>query len=419
MAVVSISSQKRKLTHRLFTPIREFLVDSRASGIILIACTVLSLLLANLPATQAAYISFWQHAVHFSLGSVHLPETYLLWVNDVFMTFFFFLVGMEIKRELTNGELASLKKSLLPVLAALGGMLVPAAFFSIFNGTTAYKHGWGIPMATDIAFSLGVLSLLGKRVPVQIKIFLAALAIIDDLGAVVTIGIFYTSSLHVVYLLCGFGILGLILMLNRLRVTNPVWYLLPGIALWFCIFNSGVHATLAGVMMAFSMPLKSLAKLEHLLCKPVNFVIMPLFALANTAIMLPGDFFGAFSTSISFGIMSGLVIGKPIGIFLFSFIAVKLRIASLPSHTNYSHLLGIGILGGIGFTMSIFTSTLAYDGASLQVISKVAIIAASIVAAFAGHTYFRRLMPAIASTTVTFKDFAESEEKKEEISLAV
>lgn len=417
MGVVS-TLQKRKLTNRIFTPIREFLVDSRASGIILIACTVLSLTLANLPATQTAYTAFWQHTVHLSFSGFHLPESYLLWVNDVFMTFFFFLVGMEIKRELTTGELASIKKSLLPVLAALGGMIVPAILFSLFNGGTSFKHGWGIPMATDIAFSLGVLSLLGKRVPVQLKIFLAALAIIDDLGAVVTIGIFYTSSLHLAYLLCGLGILGVILMMNRLSVANPVWYLIPGILLWFCIFNSGVHATLAGVMMAFSMPLKSLARLEHLLCKPVNFLIMPLFALANTAITLPGDFLEAFSSSISYGIMTGLVIGKPLGIFLFSYVAVKLRIASLPSQTNYTQLLGIGILGGIGFTMSIFTSTLAYDAATLQIVSKVAVIAASVIAAFVGHTFFRRVIPAVTSTKGALKEFAESEEEKE-ISLAV
>ena len=217
MEVVSVALQKRKLTHRIFTPIREFLVDSRAVGIILIACTVLSLTLSNLPATRSAYIAFWQHPVHFTFAGLHLPENYLLWINDVFMTLFFFLVGMEIKRELTSGELASVKKSLLPVLAALGGMVVPAMIFSLFNGNTPFKHGWGIPMATDIAFSLGVLSLLGKRVPLSLKIFLAALAIIDDLGAVVTIGVFYTSSLNITYLLCGLGMFAVVLLLNRLN----------------------------------------------------------------------------------------------------------------------------------------------------------------------------------------------------------
>jgi len=418
MEAVSISLQKRKLTHRIFTPIRAFLVDSRAVGIILIACTILSLTLSNLPATRSAYNSFWQHTVHITFAGLHLPDSYLLWINDVFMTFFFFLVGMEIKRELATGELASVKKSLLPILAALGGMIVPAIIFTLFNGNTVHSHGWGIPMATDIAFSLGVLSLLGKRVPVSLKIFLAALAIIDDLGAVITIGIFYTDSLNTTYLLCGLGMLAVVLLLNRLNIIKPVWYLLPGIVLWYCIFNSGVHATIAGVLMAFSMPLKSLAKLESVLYRPVNFVIMPLFALANTAILLPADFMQAYSSTISMGVMTGLVLGKPVGIFLFSFIAIRLKIASLPSHTNYAQLWGIGILGGIGFTMSIFTSTLAYNAEALQVISKVSIISASVIAAIAGHTWFRQVIPAATTTMIAYKEIAENREK-EEISLAI
>jgi len=418
MEAVSITVQKRKLTHRIFTPIREFLVDSRAVGIILIACTILSLILSNLPATKAAYGSFWIQPVHFSFAGLHLPETRLLWINDVLMSLFFFLVGMEIKRELIAGELASIKKSLLPILGALGGMIVPAILFSIFNGHTPFKHGWGIPMATDIAFSLGVLSLLGKRVPLGLKIFLAALAIIDDLGAIVTIGIFYSSALKLTYLLGGAGMLTIVILLNRLKITKPVWYIVPGIILWYCIFNSGVHATIAGVLMAFSMPLKSLAKLEHVLFKPVNFVIMPLFALANTAILLPGNFLQAYSSTISAGVMAGLIIGKPVGIFLFSFIASKLKIASLPSHTNYAQLWGIGLLGGIGFTMSIFTSTLAYNAATLQVISKVAVISASVVAAVAGHTWFRRVIPAAEATVNAYKEITENGEK-EEVSLAL
>ena len=420
MGAVSTSVQKRRIAHRIFTPIRDFLVDSRAVGIILIACTVLSLLLSNLPATQSAYISFWQHKVHFSPAGLHLPESYLLWINDVFMSCFFFLVGMEIKRELTTGELASVKKSLLPILAALGGMVVPAIIFSIFNGTTPFKHGWGIPMATDIAFSLGVLSLLGKRVPIQLKIFLAALAIIDDLGAVVTIGIFYSSSLNIYYLMGGFGMLAVVLLLNRFNITRPVWYLVPALIMWYCIYNSGVHATIAGVMMAFSMPLKSLAKLEHVLYKPVNFVIMPLFALANTAILLPANFLQAYSSTISFGVMAGLVVGKPVGIFLFSFIATKLKIASLPSHTSYSQLFGIGILGGRGFTRSIFTSTLAYNADALQVISKVSIISASVLAALAGHTYFRRVIAApgtISPIAYNQKFAGEESDERQEIAL--
>jgi NhaA family Na+:H+ antiporter len=232
-----------------------------------------------------------------------------------------------------------------------------------------------------------VLSLLGKKVPVQLKIFLAALAIIDDLGAVITIAVFYTATLHLWYLIFAALAVLVLLLLNRFKTENPLFYLVPAVILWYCIFNSGVHATIAGVVAAFTMPLKSLAKLEHLLHKPVNFFIMPLFALANTAIILPGTFSDIFGSTISAGIMFGLIIGKPLGIFFFSFIAIKLGIASLPSNTSYKQLWGIALLGGIGFTMSIFTSTLAYKSDSLQVISKVAIMGGSLVASLIGYMY--------------------------------
>jgi NhaA family Na+:H+ antiporter len=388
MENIEKSPDQRRTFNRLFTPIRDFINDSRATGIILIACTVLSVILSNLSFTQHLYINFWQTTVHFTGNSnIHLPDNYLLLINDVLMSFFFFLVAMEIKRELTIGELASIRRSLLPVLAALGGMLCPAAIFSFYNFHSAGRSGWAIPMATDIAFSLGVLSLLGKKVPVQLKIFLAALAIIDDLGAVITIAVFYTATLHLWYLIFAALAVLVLLLLNRFKTENPLFYLVPAVILWYCIFNSGVHATIAGVVAAFTMPLKSLAKLEHLLHKPVNFFIMPLFALANTAIILPGTFSDIFGSTISAGIMFGLIIGKPLGIFFFSFIAIKLGIASLPSNTSYKQLWGIALLGGIGFTMSIFTSTLAYKSDSLQVISKVAIMGGSLVASLIGYMY--------------------------------
>lgn len=393
-----ITAKSLKMRHKIFTPIREFLDDSRAGGIILIFCTILSLVLANLPATQAFYTGFWQRSMNFSF--MHLPESPLLWINDVFMTFFFFLVAMEIKRELTIGELASVKKSLLPVLGALGGMIVPALIFTLFNGNTSFKHGWGIPMATDIAFSLGVLSLCGKRVPVQLKIFLAALAIIDDLGAVITIALFYTAKLNYIFLLIALVCCGCLYALKRFKIDRTGFYLLIGVILWYCLFNSGVHATISGVVVAFSMPLKKLSKFEHYLGKPVTFFIMPLFALANTAIILPSHFGNVFSSTVSLGIIFGLVIGKPIGIFLFTFVATKLKIAALPSGSSYGQLLGMGILGGIGFTMSIFTSNLAYNQEILLVISKVSIISASVIAAFSGYIYIGQLKvshPAVAS----------------------
>ncbi len=386
----------KKQIHHIINPLKDFFNDSRAGGILLILCTVTSLVVSNIPAFQDAYTGFWLKAI--PVGSLKIPDNPLTWINDVLMAFFFFFVGMEIKRELTIGELASVKKSLLPILAALGGMVCPAIIFWIFNGSSQFKHGWGIPMATDIAFSLAILSLLGKKVPVQLKIFLAALAIIDDLGAVITIAIFYSSSLNLLYLggalLSFFAVLGL----NKLKPKATILYLIPALCMWYCLFNSGIHATIAGVVMAFSMPLDKLAKIEHLLHKPVNFVIMPLFALANTAIVLPSSFGGIYTSTIAFGVVGGLIIGKPIGIFLFSFIASKLGIATMPSQSSYKQLLGIGMLGGIGFTMSIFTSSLAYSQPELLVISKVAVITGSIGSSILGYMYLSKLKPATQYT---------------------
>lgn len=385
-----------KVRNKLISPIFQFLADSRAVGIVLIACTILSLILANSP-QATSYISFFTALFdpstghHYEWHGLHLPNSWLLWINDGFMVLFFFLVGMEIKRELTTGELASIRKSLLPVLAAVGGMLAPALIFTLFNGGTPYGHGWGIPMATDIAFSLGILSLLGRRVPISLKIFLTALAIIDDLGAILTIAIFYTDELHMMYLYVGGGIFALLLLLNYLKVQRLIFYFIPGVILWYCIFNSGIHATIAGVLLAFTIPLNKINALEHNLHDPVNFLIMPAFALANTAIAFPADLLQAFSHSVSFGVIAGLVLGKPLGIFLICFIAVKLKLASLPSQTNWTQLWGIGMIAGVGFTMSIFIATLAFSEIEIQVISVMSVILASVIAAVAGFIFLRTL----------------------------
>lgn len=385
-----------KVRNKLISPIFQFLADSRAVGIVLIACTILSLILANSP-QATSYISFFTALFdpstghHYEWYGLHLPNSWLLWINDGFMVLFFFLVGMEIKRELTTGELASIRKSLLPVLAAVGGMLAPALIFTLFNGGTPYGHGWGIPMATDIAFSLGILSLLGRRVPISLKIFLTALAIIDDLGAILTIAIFYTDELHMMYLYVGGGIFALLLLLNYLKVQRLIFYFIPGVILWYCIFNSGIHATIAGVLLAFTIPLNKINALEHNLHDPVNFLIMPAFALANTAIAFPADLLQAFSHSVSFGVIAGLVLGKPLGIFLICFIAVKLKLASLPSQTNWTQLWGIGMIAGVGFTMSIFIATLAFSEIEIQVISVMSVILASVIAAIAGFIFLRTL----------------------------
>ncbi|GEP96839.1 Na+/H+ antiporter NhaA [Chitinophaga cymbidii] len=385
-----------KVRNKLISPIFQFLADSRAVGIVLIACTIVSLILAN-SSFATSYISFFtaffdpSTGHHYEWNGLHLPNSWLLWINDGFMVLFFFLVGMEIKRELTTGELASIRKSLLPVLAAVGGMVAPALIFSLFNGGTPYGHGWGIPMATDIAFSLGILSLLGRRVPISLKIFLTALAIIDDLGAILTIAIFYTDELHMMYLYIGGGIFALLLLLNYLKVQRLIFYFIPGVILWYCIFNSGIHATIAGVLLAFTIPLSKINALEHNLHDPVNFLIMPAFALANTAIAFPADLLQAFSHSVSFGVIAGLVLGKPLGIFLICFIAVKLKLASLPSQTNWTQLWGIGMIAGVGFTMSIFIATLAFSEIEIQVISVMSVILASVIAGVAGFIFLRTL----------------------------
>lgn len=356
------------------------------------------MILAN-SAVQTDYIGFWNTLFdpagghHYQYRALHLPNSYLLWINDGMMVLFFFLVGMEIKRELTVGELSSFRKSILPVLAAVGGMLFPALIFALFNKNTPNAHGWGIPMATDIAFSLGILSLLGKRVPVGLKIFLMALAIIDDLGAILTIAVFYTPHLDVKYLLIG-GVVFLIpLLLNYLKVERLIFYYIPGLVLWYCLFNSGVHATIAGVLLAFCIPQERIAHLVHSLHDPVNFVIMPVFALANTAIQLPSDIAGALHNNISYGVIAGLVLGKPLGIFTLSFLAVKLKLASLPSKAGWLQLIGVGLIAGIGFTMSIFISSLAYQERDLQIIAIISVIAASLMAGIAGFIFLRLLKP--------------------------
>lgn len=377
------------MIRKLLSPIYQFLQDSRAVGIILIICTALSLILAN-SAWQQAYLACWDTVVHIPVPALHLPHTVLHWINDGLMVPFFFLVGMEIKREVTIGELSSIGQSLLPVFAALGGMICPALIFSLFNGHTPYANGWGIPMATDIAFSLGILSLLGNRVPLSLKIFLTALAIIDDLGAIITIAIFYTAGLQLGYLLAAAAILILLIILNRTKV-RPLWcYFIPGILLWYCIYNSGIHATIAGVLLAACIPLPKISRLIHQLHDPVNFVIMPIFALSNTAIIFPADIWQSLNTSISYGILAGLIIGKPLGICLFSFVATRLRLAALPDGASWSQMLGIGMIAGIGFTMSIFIATLAYTAADWQITSKIAIIAASLLSGLIGYVFLKR-----------------------------
>lgn len=378
----------KSITERIISPVREFIQDSRAVGILLICCTVLSLTISN-SGWGAGYVHFWERKLEMPIPELNLPHSILHFINDALMVFFFFLAGLEIKRELMVGELSTFRKSMLPVLAAVGGMMVPAFIYYLWCGNTPYRSGWGIPMATDIAFSLGILSLLGRKAPLSFRIFLTALAIIDDLGGILTIAIFYAKNINMAYLLAAALIVIVLAMMNVFRMRRRYPYYIFGALLWYLVFNSGIHATVAGVLLAFTIPLQRIEALEHSLHDPVNFIILPLFALANTAIILPTDFSVIFTSDVHHGILSGLALGKPIGIFLASFIAVKTGLGTLPNGMRFKHLIGVGMIAGIGFTMSIFIATLAFASSEMQTIAKVAIITASIIAALTGYTYLR------------------------------
>lgn len=382
---------RRKIIH----PLQRFIHDSRSVGITLLVFTGASLLLANTGFWQEGYRNFWSDSFdgttdhHTHLGFLLIPNSPLLVINDGLMAIFFFLVGMEIKRELLTGELASLKKSSLPVFGAIGGMLIPALFFAFFNKGTTGMQGWAIPSATDIAFTLGVASLLGNRVPVALKIFITALAIIDDLGAIVIIAFFYGGELQLWYLL-GCALIVLILwILNRLKIKFGILHWLLGIMLWYCMFHSGIHATVAGVVFALLVPLDLLAKFELRFHKPVYFIIMPLFALANTAIGFPENSFHELNCPISWGILFGLCIGKPLGIYVACYFLVKKKLAELPRGVNWHKMIGAGVLCGIGFTMSIFISTLAFTDPAQQDIAKIAVLIASFIAMLVGFLWLK------------------------------
>ncbi|HXS56382.1 MAG TPA: Na+/H+ antiporter NhaA, partial [Hanamia sp.] len=369
---------------RLTVLFKEFFESEKGGGVLLILCTIISLLIAN-SSFQESYLHFW----HLTLGGLSLE----LWINDGLMAVFFFLIGLELKREMYVGELSSLKNALLPIFSAVGGMVIPAALFLFFNYRTATQSGAGIPMATDIAFAIGILSLLGKRVPATLKILLTAIAVIDDLGAIIVIAIFYTTSLSLVNLLVVLVIFGALLLLNKLKVTNLIPYLLGGVIMWYFMLQSGVHATLAGILLAFTIPFGKGAEqapsyvLQHWLHKPVALFILPIFALANTAIVLGSSWTSGLADANSIGIFAGLIIGKPLGIMLFSFVAVSAGICALPRDLRWKQILGIGFLAGIGFTMSIFITLLAFDQPEHITGSKISILLASLVSGSIGFLW--------------------------------
>lgn len=366
---------------------RDFFESEKVGGLVLILCTLVSLVLAN-SAFGETYHHFW--LTEFAGQSIEY------WINDGLMTLFFLLIGLELEREIYQGELSNIKDALLPIFAAIGGMLLPAAIFLFFNFGTKTQSGAGISMATDIAFALGVLSLLGNKVPTSLKIFLTALAVIDDLGAILIIAIFYTKNLLWTNLFLALGIFVFLYVLGKyFKVKNLIPYLIGGVFMWYFMLNSGVHATITGVLLAFAIPFgnggeKSTSYiLQHFLHKPVAFIILPVFALANTAIIMSGNISEILTENYSLGIALGLIIGKPLGIFLITFIAVKVGLCKLPSDLNWKSVLGVGFLGGIGFTMSIFITLLAFDSETVINNAKFIILLSSLTAGILGFLFLK------------------------------
>lgn len=378
------------IQYKLSKTFTEFLESKKSSGIVLIICTIISLAIAN-SILGASYADIWSTYVA-GMSIEH-------WVNDGLMAIFFLFIGLELERELYNGELSDFKNALLPIIAAVGGIACPALIHFVFNAGTETQAGVGIPMATDIAFALGVLALLGSRIPLSLKVFLTALAVMDDLGAIIVIALFYTAKVSLVYLIAAAITFAVLIVFNRgLRVMALTPYLIGGALMWFFMLKSGVHATIAGVLLAFAIPFSAKTddeespshRLEHILHKPVAFIILPIFALANTGVVIGSNWTQELTSTNSLGIMGGLLLGKPIGIMLLCFIAVTIGICKLPSGLNWKHIFGAGLLGGIGFTMSIFITNLAFVGNSDAITaSKIAVLLASLTAGTIGFLWLR------------------------------
>lgn len=380
-----------RLTNRLSATFVSFFESERSSSLLLIGCTLLSVLLAN-SAMGNAYVHFWHQDV-FGMSLEH-------WVNDGLMAIFFLMIGLELERELYSGELSSVKKALLPAIAATGGVIVPALIHLFFNAGTNTQAGIAIPMATDIAFALGIIALLGSRIPASLKVFLVALAVIDDLIAVIIIAVFYIADLNLIYLAAALSTFAFLLFCNlKLRIMSLPLYLIGGVLMWVFMLKSGVHATIAGVLLAFAIPYSAKSedshspshKLENFLHKPVAFIILPIFALANTGVILSTDWASQFLQTNSLGIMTGLILGKPLGIYLSSYLAVSHRVCQLPEGLNWNHIFGVGLVAGIGFTMSIFITNLAFPvQTDLINASKIAIFSASLIAGTFGYLWLAR-----------------------------
>lgn len=388
-------TQKPNNTFRLTALFREFFQSQQSAGILLVVATITSILLANSSISEQ-YVAFWKTEIGSNFNGFHLQHSITGWINEAWMTIFFLLVGLEIERELYIGELSSRKRAMLPVMAALGGMIFPALVYFLFN----FNHpesisGVGIPTATDIAFAIAIMGLLGDRVPPALKVFLTALAIIDDLGAIVVIGIFYGNGFSGLYLILSAIICLTLYFLNRRGNENFWVYIILGLLLWFCMLHSGIHATLSGVILAFALPFKSGSpttlsyRIEHKIQWPVTYIILPLFALSNTAIAINSEMTGALFSPESLGIFFGLLVGKPLGIVVFSLLAIRLGVASLSASIGKTMLLGAGILGGIGFTMAMFVDNLAFTDTQQIDLGKISILIGSTTAAALGFLLLR------------------------------
>jgi NhaA family Na+:H+ antiporter len=378
-------SERLQIT-RLF---KEFYDSEKAGGIVLISCTVVSLIIAN-----SALSEGYTDLMHIKIGPLSVSH----WINDGLMTIFFLLIGLELEREIYAGELSDMKNALLPVAAALGGIIVPAGIYTLFNFGTATQPGAGIPMATDIAFALGVLSLLGKRVPASLKVFLAALAVVDDLGAIMVITLFYSKSILWGNLAVSLTVFALLLILNRIKVKSLIPYIIGGMVMWYFMLLSGVHPTITGVLLAFTVPFGNGSSkspsyiLQHILHKPVAFFVLPLFALANTAITIGGGIGGSLSEPYAIGIVAGLVLGKPMGIMFFTLVAARTQCCTMPADIRWQHISGAGFLAGIGFTMSIFITLLAFDDPVIINNAKLMILVGSLIAGTAGFIILKSVL---------------------------
>lgn len=407
-----MSARERGLiTGRMIRPTREFLQTEAGSSVLLFVATVVALVWANSPWAQS-YVDFWQTKLKIGVGSLAIEEDLQHWVNDALMTLFFFVIGLEIKRELVLGELKDMRAAALPMFGALGGMVAPALLFLLLVDGGEASRGWGIPMATDIAFAVGVLALLGSQVPGTLKVFLLTLAIVDDIGAIAVIAIFYSGGVGFGWLVAALVALGSVGLLRRFGVSSPYAYLPAGVVAWYCTLEAGIHPTIAGVALGAMTPARPfrdrrvLETLEHKLHPWSSFLVLPIFALANAGVSLGDGAIGrAMSSKLAWAIVVGLVIGKTLGISAFTLGAREAKIGPLPRAVNAGHVVGAGMLGGIGFTVALFIADLAFDSATLKAEAKIGILAGSVIAGVVGAI----LLAALKDPSLKDRDLPDEE----------